>query len=174
YPGVKQSIAASAAIFRNEAYHLDMVRAGLSIYGLNPLSDSPNPLRPVVWLDARILQVKTIRPGSPVGYGSSYRAERETTVATVALGYADGFLRSLTNRGALYYNGQACRVIGRVSMDAVTVDMGMQMQMPRPGDMLEVIGPHQSADDLAAAAGTIGYEILTSMGSRYHREYSGG
>jgi alanine racemase len=172
YPGVKQSIAASAGLFRNDAYHLDMVRAGLSLYGLNPLPGQLNPLNPVVRLDARILQVKTIRPGSPVGYGASYRAGKETTVATVALGYADGFLRSLTNRGTLYYNGQACPVIGRVSMDAVTIDMGAQV--PCSGDMVEVIGPHQSADDLAAAAGTIGYEVLTSLGARYHREYTGG
>ena len=170
FPLAKQSIANSAGILRNVAYHLGLARPGMALYGLNPTPETDNPMCPVVKLEARILQVKKIGKGETVGYGASWRAEKETSVATVALGYADGFLRSLSNRGALYYNGHACPVIGRVSMDAVTVDMGAQT--PRQGEMLEVIGPHQSADDLATAAGTIGYEILTSLGRRYHRHYT--
>lgn len=169
FPQAKQSIAASSGLFRNAAYHLDMVRPGMALYGLNPTPETNSPMKPVIKLDARIVQVKHIRAGGTVGYGASWRAEKDTIVAIAALGYADGFLRSLSNRAALYYQGHACPVVGRVSMDLVTVDMGPHD--PPPGAWLEVIGPHQDADDLAAAAGTIGYEILTSLGGRYYREY---
>jgi len=171
FPHAQKSIAGSSGVFRSASYACDMVRPGLALYGLNPTPEVKNPMRPVVSLSARILQVKKIPAGETVGYGASFRADKEINVATVALGYADGILRSLSNKGALYYEGQACPVIGRISMDAVTVDMGTHM--PASGTMLEVIGPHQSADDLAESAGTIGYEILTSLGARYHRVYTG-
>ena len=171
FPQAKKSLANSSGVFRSRDYCFDLARPGMALYGLNPTPETDNPMRPVVKLEARILQVKKIAGGETVGYGASYRAERETNVATVALGYADGFLRSLSGRGTLYYNGHACPVIGRVSMDAVTVDAGTQT--PRSGEMLEILGAHQSADDLAAAAGTIGYEILTSLGNRYRRVYKG-
>lgn len=170
FPAVKKSIAASSGIFRSADYCLDMARPGMALYGLNPAPEVANPMRPVISLSARILQVKKIRKGETVGYGASFRAANDMTVATVALGYADGFLRALGNRGALWHNGIACPVIGRVSMDLVTVDVTAASSV-KAGDFIEVIGPHQSADDLAAAAETIGYEILTSLGSRYRRVY---
>ncbi|MBI4031015.1 MAG: alanine racemase [Proteobacteria bacterium] len=170
FPGVKKSIAASSGIFRSADYRLDMARPGMALYGLNPAPEAANPMKPVVFLSARVLQVKKIRRGGTVGYGSSFRADKDITAAAVALGYADGFLRALGNRGALYCSGVACPVVGRVSMDIVTVDV-TAAALVREGDFLEVIGPHQGADDLAAAAGTIGYEILTSLGPRYRRVY---
>lgn len=169
YPGAKKSLSNSAGIFRSRDFCFDLARPGMALYGLKPTPEADNPMRPVVKLDARILQVRKIGKGETVGYGASWRAEKESTVATIALGYADGFLRALSNRGVLYYGDHPCPVVGRVSMDAVTVDTGAQE--PKPGEWMEVIGPHQSADDLAAAAGTIGYEILTSLGRRYRREY---
>lgn len=170
FPSAKKSIAASSGIFRGAGYCLDMARPGMALYGLNPAPESANPMRPVVSLSARILQVKKIAKGETVGYGASFRAERGMTVATAALGYADGFLRALGNRGTLWHDGAACPVIGRVSMDLVTVDATAALSIAA-GDFIEVVGPHQSADDLAAAAGTIGYEILTSLGQRYRRVY---
>jgi alanine racemase len=168
YPEAKKSLANSSAIFRSDDFHFDVVRPGMAVYGLNPTSEEDNPMRPVAGLRARVIQAKTVGAEEFVGYGATYRFEKESVVATVALGYADGFFRSLGNRAVLYYGDVACPVIGRVSMDLVTVDMGDIF--PRQGDAMEVIGPHQSADDIASMAGTIGYEVLTSLG-RYYREY---
>lgn len=174
FPGVRASLANSSGIFRNEAYHFGLVRPGMALYGLNPLPEQDNPMKPAVTAQARILQVRTVAKGECAGYGASYRFEKDTPVATVALGYADGFLRSLGNRGILYYNGRPCPVRGRVSMDLTIVETGHLPASPRPGEMMEVIGPHQSADALADSAGTIGYEILTGLGRRYHRVYKDG
>ena len=107
-----------------------------------------------------------------VGYGATHRAAKGTRVATIALGYADGWLRTLSNRGFAVLNGQRIPLIGRVSMDLVIVDTGNMPDAPKAGEWLEVLGPHQDVDQLAASCGTIGYEILTSLRrSRYHRAY---
>lgn len=171
FPKARKSLANSSGTFRDPAWHFDMVRPGQALYGLNPTPEAPNPVRPAVSLEARILQVKTALKGETVGYGASHKLNKDTVVATTALGYADGIFRSLGNKGTLYHQGRACPVIGRISMDYVTVDLGTAPA--RPGDMLEVLGPHQSADDLASSAGTIGYEILTALGGRYRRIYKG-
>jgi alanine racemase len=171
FPDTRLSLANSAGIFRAPEYHLDMVRPGMCLYGLNPMPDKPNPMKPVVSLSVPVLQLREVAVGETVGYGASHHFDGATSVATVALGYADGFLRALSNRGTLYFNGQPCPIVGRVSMDLVTIDIGGLAQKPVPGDMVEVIGSRQSADDLALCAGTIGYEILTSLGARYAREY---
>lgn len=169
----KRSLANSAGIFRSPQFHYDMVRPGMCLYGLNPTPDAPNPMRPVVSLEVPVLQVHNVREMQSCGYGESYRFEKKSVLATVSLGYADGFLRSLSNKGRLYWNGNVCPIRGRVSMDTVIVEIGHLSEGARPqlGDMMEVLGPHQSADDLADACDTIGYEILTSLGSRYKREY---
>ncbi|MCB9990006.1 MAG: alanine racemase [Rhodospirillales bacterium] len=174
-PAFKKSLCNSAGAFRNPAYHGDQIRPGMALYGLNPTPETDNPMQPVVRLSARILQVRSVKKGQTIGYNETYSFDKNTRTATVALGYADGFLRSLSSGAApcghLYYNGIACPVIGRVSMDAVTVDLTPLASLPVQGDMIEVIGPHQDADALASAAGTIGYEILTDLGRRYHRDY---
>lgn len=169
FPGAEKSLANSSGVFRDRAFHYDVTRPGMALYGLNPTPETANPMKPVVRLEVQVLQVRTARRGETAGYGASYRFEKDTRLATVGLGYADGFLRSLSKGGTLYFNGVPCPIRGRVSMDLTIVETGDLCV--RPGDMMEIIGPHQDADALAAAAGTIGYEILTGLGPRYRRVY---
>jgi alanine racemase len=170
FPQAKKSLANSSGIFRDPRFHFDMARPGMALYGLNPLPETKSPVKPVVSLHTRLLQVKDVPPGETIGYGAAHECRGRTRVGTVALGYADGFLRSNSGKGALYFGDAPCPIIGRVSMDLVTVDLGVADA--QPGDMLEVLGPHRDADALAAIAGTIGYEILTSLGRRYERVYN--
>lgn len=174
FPNVPKSLANSSGVFRDSKYHFNLVRPGMSLYGLNPTPGKPNPMRRVVTLDTPVLQTRTAKRGETAGYGATYGFERDTQLAVCALGYADGIHRALSNKGALYYKGQALPMRGRISMDFIAVEIGHlpENSRPTPGERLEVIGEYQSADDLAAAAGTIGYEILTSLGQRYLRQYS--
>ncbi len=172
FPQIKKSLANSSGACRSPDYHFDLLRPGMALYGLNPAPEQDNPMQPVVTLQTRILQVRTAAKGSTAGYGATYRFEKEAQLATVALGYADGILRSLSSSGAaLYYNGTACPLVGRVSMDLVIADITALDPVPPPGAFMDVIGPQQDADILAAAAGTIGYEILTGLSPRYQRRY---
>ena len=171
FPNAKKSLANSSGLFRETSFHHDMVRPGFSLYGGNPTPETANPVKPVVSLKTKILQIRRCKKDESIGYGASHIFEKDTVTATVALGYADGFLRSTSSKATLYWNNRPCPVIGRVSMDLVTVDLSKIENPPSQGDMLEVLGPNQSIDDLAQAAGTIGYEILTSLGSRYKRNY---
>ncbi len=171
FPTIKKSLCNSAGTFRSSDYHFDLLRPGMALYGLNPTPEQDNPMRPVVKLETRILQIRNVKKGETVGYGAIHHFEKDTAVATVALGYADGFLRSLSGKGHLYYKDTACPIIGRVSMDLVTIDIGALNTPPQTGDIIEVLGPYQDADTLAKIAGTIGYEILTDLGRRYHRDY---
>lgn len=171
FPDIKKSLANSPGTFRNTKYHFDMVRPGRSLYGRNPCEDMENPMQRVASLHVRIQQIREAKKGESVGYGASHNFKKNATLATVSMGYADGFFRYLSNKGNLYWNGIACPVLGRVSMDLVTVDLTHLEQKPQKGDLLEVIGPNQSADNLAASANTIGYEILASLGPRYFRNY---
>ncbi|MEZ5814657.1 MAG: alanine racemase [Alphaproteobacteria bacterium] len=173
FPGARKTLANSAGIFRSPDYHFDMIRPGMSLYGLNPKPEAENPMDPVIELAVEVLQVKDAAGGEVCGYNATHRFEKEQRLAIVSMGYADGFPRSLSNTGALYWKGHKCPLRGRVSMDLTTVDLSAvpENDLPGSGDMLEVIGPSQSADDLAAAAGTIGYEILTSLSRRYQRIY---
>jgi alanine racemase len=127
-----------------------------------------------ITLKSRILQVRMIDISSTVGYGASYRALAPANCATVSVGYADGYLRSLTGRGKVVIGGESCPVIGRVSMDAIIVDTTKLARQPQAGDWAEIIGAAQTVDEVAEQAGTIGYEILTSLGKRYRRSYTGG
>jgi alanine racemase len=174
FPQARKSLSNSAGIFVSPDYHFGLIRPGMAVYGLNPTPGQPNPMRPVVQLKTRVLQVRDALKGETVGYAASYLCASDRRVATVALGYADGFLRSLSNKGILFWNGQSCPIIGRVSMDLVTLDVTDIKGAPLvAGDCVEVLGPGQDADTLAAAAGTIGYEILTGLGNRYQRAYKG-
>src|SRR5690606_24265065 len=138
-----------------------------------PAGDAANPMQGVVTFEGRILQTRTIdRPGT-VGYGAGYRVAPPAKCATVSIGYADGYLRSLTGRGSLFVKGEKCPVIGRVSMDSVVIDITHCRAEVQPGDAAEIIGPHQPVDAVAADAGTIGYEILTGLGIRTPRSYIG-
>jgi len=171
----KASFANSSGIFLGSDYHFDMVRAGAALYGISPVSGQPNPMAQVVSLQGKIMQVREIDTPQAVGYGATHRAAWKETIATVAIGYADGYPRSLSNNGGGYIGSIRAPVVGRVSMDLTTLDVSrVPNDRARPGDFLEFIGPHNPIDQVAADAGTIAYEILTNLGPRYHRVYTGG
>ena len=169
-PAAPTSIANSSGMFLDGAGS-DLARPGAALYGLNPRPDRPNPMRPVVRLMAQVIALRDVPAGALVGYNGSWAAARPSRIATVAVGYADGFPRSLSNRSAARFDGRAVPLVGRVSMDLTTYDVTDHPGLVL-GDWLELIGPHCPPDALAAAAGTIGYEILTSLGARYPRTYS--
>ncbi|HEX2150940.1 MAG TPA: alanine racemase [Stellaceae bacterium] len=172
FPGVPASLAASSGIFLGAAHHLDLVRPGAALYGVNPLRGRPNPLRPVVRLMAKIIQTREIDSGESVGYGAAHVMEAPGRVATAAIGYADGWLRALSRRGCGFIGGERVPLLGRVSMDLCAFDVSaVPPPLARPGMTIELLGPRYGVDDVASDAGTIGYEILTALGSRYHRVY---
>jgi len=165
----------SSGIFLGPNYHFDLARPGVALYGVAPVPDQPNPLNAVVGLRARILQRRDASPGETIGYGATYLVENPEIIATLAVGYADGVLRSLSNNGVAYIGDVRVPIIGRISMDLITIDVSAVAEpATRPGQWVELIGPNNTVDDVARAAGTIGYEILTSLGTRYHRAYTGG
>ncbi len=174
HPSLNYSLANSSGIFLGPEYHFNQVRPGMALYGLNPAPETVNVMTPVVSLDTRILQIHTAKAGETVGYSATAKVYGDTTLATVSLGYADGFFRAGSNRARLYWKGVPCPVIGRVSMDLAMVDISdlpPSVLPPFAGDYMEVIGPHQTADRLALDLKTIGYEVLTSLGARSHRIY---
>lgn len=165
------SFANSSGIFLGPDYAFDLVRPGAALYGLNPTPAAPNPMRQVVGLKARILQVRQIDAHQTVGYGA-HRSTRATSLATLGLGYADGVFRALSHVGAAFVGGVRAPFVGRVSMDLITIDVGhVPAHLVQPGAWVEILGEHQGADELADAAGTNGYEVLTALGSRYQRRY---
>ncbi|HEY1384365.1 MAG TPA: alanine racemase [Dongiaceae bacterium] len=166
------SLANSSGIFLGAGYAFDLVRPGAALYGLNPTPAALNPMRQVVGLKARILQVRHVDAHDTVGYGAAHRSTRATSLATLGLGYADGVLRALGHVGAAFVGGIRAPFVGRVSMDLITIDVGhVPAHLVEPGAWVEILGEHQSADELAMLAGTIGYEVLTSLGPRYQRRY---
>jgi len=179
YRGVSSSLANSSGIFLGGAAYCDLVRPGVAIYGANPTPGKKNPMRPVVDLKGRIIQVRPVNKGETVGYGAAFTAARPSRIAVVAVGYADGFLRSASAaRGKpaaeVIVAGKRCPLAGRVSMDLLAVDVSdLAEGAVRRGDLATLIGDGVSVDDLAAGMGTIGYEVLTNLGRRYHRVYKG-
>ncbi|RCW88699.1 alanine racemase [Paracoccus lutimaris] len=161
-----RSLAATGGILLGSDYHFDLVRPGIGMYGAEPFTDA----QPVVTLALPIVQTRDVRPGESVGYGYSWTATRPSRVATVAAGYADGLHRALGREGKLrlWAGERACPVIGRISMDLITVDV---TDLPDVPPALEILNARQGVDALAALGGTIGYEILTSLGRRYERTY---
>jgi alanine racemase len=174
-PAAPASLAASSGIFLGPEYHFAIVRPGAAVYGVNPQPGHPNPMGQVVRLKGRIIQTRTIDAGDSVGYGATYRRDRAGRIATVAVGYADGWLRSLSNRGSATIAGQHVPIVGRISMDLITLDItALEPRLTPPGTLVELIGDGHGVDAVAAEAGTIGYEILTALGRRYARVYAGG
>ncbi|MBL4804674.1 MAG: alanine racemase [Alphaproteobacteria bacterium] len=174
YDGLERSLSNSFGMFRDDKYHFDLARPGMSLYGLNPTPyKKDNPMKPVVDLKLSVIRTRLIPKGEFTGYGATYRFEKDTPVALLSSGYADGIYRTLSNKGKVFWNGIVCPIRGRVSMDMIVVDLSDVPEADRPqaGQMMELIGPHQDADALADVAGTIGYEILTSLGDRYKRIY---
>lgn len=169
-PPATASLANSSGIFLGRDFHFDLVRPGAALYGINPQPGTQNAMTAVVRLQAKILQIRDVDTPQTVGYGATHRVTGRTRIATVGVGYADGYLRSLSGRGAAWIGELAVPVIGRVSMDLITLDI-TRVPEARPGTMVELIGPHHDVDALAAEAGTIGYEILTGLGHRFRRRY---
>jgi len=171
-PRAPASLAASSGVFLGPPYRFDLVRPGAALYGVNPQPGRPNPLRQIVRLSAKIVQVRQIDRGESVGYGAAHTVEAPGRAAIVAVGYADGWLRSLSHRGCGYLAGMRVPLLGRVSMDLVTFDVtAVPRALAHPGAMIELLGAGYGVDAAAADAGTIGYEILCALGSRYHRIY---
>jgi alanine racemase len=179
YRGLASSLANSSGIFLGGTVYCDLVRPGVALYGVNPTPGRKNPMRPVVELKGRIIQVRTVGKGETVGYGATFTAGRQSRIAVVAVGYADGFLRSASaskgkSAAEVVVAGRRCPVAGRVSMDLFAVDVtSLPDGTVRRGDLATLIGDGMSIDDLAAAMGTVGYEVLTNLGRRYHRVYKG-
>jgi alanine racemase len=172
FPGVPGSLANSSAIFLGGDYHHDLVRPGAALHGINPHPGRENPLRQPVRLHARIVQVREIAAGDIVGYGARWVADGPRRIATISIGYADGWLRALTNRGRAFIDGIAAPVAGTVSMDSITLDVSaIDPARLAPGSEVELLGPHQTIDQAAHDAGTIGYEVLTRLGGRFERRY---
>ena len=171
-PPAPRSFANSSGLFLGPGFASDLARPGAALYGINPTPDHANPMRNPVRLRARVLQVREIGPGETVGYNGTWQAARPSRIATVAAGYADGYLRALGNRARAFFDGSPVPLVGRVSMDLTTFDATDHPALG-PGAWLELIGAHATPDDLARLAGTNGYEILTALGGRYHRRYHG-
>ncbi len=169
-PPAPGSLANSSGIFLGADFASDLARPGAALYGINPTPGRPNPMRPVVGLRGRVLQIRDIGAGETVGYNGIWRANRPSRIATVGVGYADGWLRSHSNHGTAFFDGGPVPLVGRVSMDLATYDVTDQPGV-EPGSWLELIGPNASLERVADAARTNGYEILTSLGSRYERAY---
>ena len=173
-PAAPASLANSSGVFLGPAYHYDLARPGVALYGVNPTPGAPNPMRQVVSLQAKILQVREIDAPQSVGYGAAHRVAGPTRLATLGVGYADGYLRSLSNRGSALIGDTRVAVVGRVSMDLITLDVtAAPRDLAQPGAVVDLLEPEDGLDRLAEQAGTIGYEILTALGRRYHRVYLG-
>ena len=179
FPGIPASLSNSAGLMTGRDYHFRMVRPGIALYGGRAVTGRKNPMAPVVTLHVPILQIKEARTGESVGYGASYSLSRDSRLAVIGHGYADGFFRSLSGSntrpgGKVVIRGKVCPVIGRVSMDQFTVDITeLGSDLPLPGEGAEILGNIIGVDEQADAAGTIGYEILTSLRGRYNRNYVG-
>ena len=159
-----RSLANTGAVLLDKAYHFDLTRPGIGLYGGLPHVDA----RPVVTLDIPVIQCRDLVAGQTVGYGNSFTAARPSRIATISAGYADGILRAMGPKTGLFADDMLCPIAGRISMDLIGVDITDRGYDPKT---LQLLGPQQTVDTLADAAGTIGYEILTSMGARYTRRY---
>ena len=180
FSGVPASLSNSSGIFLGAPFQFDLVRPGAALYGVNPTPEADNPMQAVVELKARVMQIRDIERGESVGYGGTWTARRPTRLAIVSAGYADGYLRAGSSndgtRGAdVMVAGKRCPVAGRISMDLMAVDVtDIEKNAVRRGHMVTLIGDGITVDELAHHFGTIGYEVLTSLGPRYARVYKGG
>jgi len=183
-PGIPASLANSSGIFLEDRPHFDLVRPGYALYGGNPTPDRDNPMRPVVGLEGRIVQLRWVEADQTVGYNGRWLALGRRRIATISVGYADGYPRSASARGPsgeeilaglALVAGQSCPFAGNVSMDLIAVDVtDVPEAAVKRGDPVTLIGDGLTVDEVGRRAGTIGYEILTSLGRRYARRYRGG
>jgi alanine racemase len=185
FPGIESSLANSAGIFRGADYHFEVTRPGIALYGGAAVEGVDNPMRPVVTAEARILQIRRAAAGQFVGYGGTGKLARDSVIAIVAAGYADGYPRAASGagvplRGALaqgaagFLHGRDVPLLGRISMDLSAFDVtDVDPELLAVGDYVELFGPNMPIDRVARAAGTISYELLTGLGRRFHRTYLG-
>lgn len=164
--GVARSLSATGGILLGAAYHFDVTRPGIGLYGGAPFADAA----PVVRLSLPVIQVRDVAAGETVGYGNTWTAPRPSRIATLGAGYADGLIRAMTGKGQVWHGDTPCPLVGRVSMDSMGVDVTDLRELP---EAMDILGPHQGVDHLATMAGTIGYEVLTALGPRYARHYRG-
>ncbi len=173
-PAAPASLVASSGCFLPARYHFDLARPGAALYGVAPQPGRSNPMLPVVRLDAAVLQLRDVPAGTSVGYGRTATTTGATRLATVGVGYADGYLRNGGNRGCAWFGDTPLPVVGRVSMDSLVLDAtAVHDATFREGAMIEVIGPHRDVDAVAGDLRTSGYEVLTGLGHRYHRDVIG-
>lgn len=164
FPNARKSLSSSGGAFIAQSFGFDMTRLGVGIYGVSPFDEREARIEPVARLTAPVIQLREIGPGETVGYGATFRADRNSRLAIVSLGYGDGFPRAGSNRGAAALGGGLCPIVGRVSMDLIILDATDLPAAPEIGDRAEFFGPRLSIDQAAAACGTIGYELLTGVG----------
>ena len=181
YGGIEASLANSAGIFLGKGAHFDLARPGIALYGGAPVTGLKNPMLPVVTAEARIIQIRNVEPGGTVSYGATATVDRPATIAVATVGYADGLMRSLSGSGVPLRNavphggsgfaaGRRVPIIGRITMDLTMFDItGCGHDALQPGDFIELFGPNIPIDEAAEAAGTIAYELLTSLGPRWQR-----
>src|SRR5437763_9741334 len=180
FSGVPAALANSSGIFLGAPFQFDLVRPGAALYGVNPTPEADNPMQPVVDLKARIVQIRNVERGESVGYGATWTARRPTKLAIIAVGYADGYFRAASSndgtRGAeVIVAGKRCPVAGRISMDLIAIDItDLPPNAARRGHLVTLLGDGITVDELAHPFGTIGYEVLTSLGRRYASVYEGG
>lgn len=185
FPEIPASLANSSGIFLKQMPHFDLVRPGYALYGGNPLPGKENPMKPVVRLEGRIVQIREIPHGTGVGYNNRWTAEGMRRLATISVGYSDGYPRSASatdskrlagqTTGNALVAGQLCPFAGTVSMDLIIIDISaVSPDKVAAGDLVTLIGDELSIDRVGECAGTIGYEILTNLGRRYARRYTGG
>jgi alanine racemase len=180
FSGVPASLANSSGIFLGSQFHFDLVRPGAALYGVNPTPEADTPMLPVIDLKVRVAQIRNIEKGETVGYGGTWTARHPTRLAIVTAGYADGYFRAAggidnMRSAEAIVAGQRCPVAGRISMDLMAIDItSLPPNAIRRGGMVTLIGEGITVDELAHHFGTIGYEVLTSLGRRYARVYKGG
>ena len=171
FPDARQSLSASGGALMNADYHFDILRVGIALYGGSPFDNADSRIKPVAALRAPVVQVSTINPGEAVGYDATFKAARPSRVATVALGYGDGFPRAGSNAAEAALNGSRAPVVGRISMDLISLDVTDFPSPPKVGDTAEFFGPALPIHDAATACGTISYELLTGLGGRVDHRY---
>lgn len=178
-PGVAASLSNSSGIFLGDGFTHDLVRPGIALYGGNPTPEKPNPMGAVAHLEGTVMQLRQVKPGETVGYGATWEARRLSTIAILGAGYKDGVPRALSSKAVdgpaqVFIGGKRCPIIGRISMDMMAIDItGLMPHSVVRGTRAEILGGHIAIDEAAAWAGTISYELLTRLGSRYARLYTG-
>lgn len=171
-PAAPASLANSSGIFLGESYHHQLARPGAALYGINPTPGQENPMLPVIRLQSRVIQTRTVEKGAGIGYGHTATAEGVLRLATISLGYADGWHRCAAS--AASFDGVELPFVGRVSMDSIILDISALPEgRLRPGDLVDLIDADRTIDDVAGSYGTIAYEVLTSLGHRFHRIHVG-